>query len=172
MKSLAFVLASAGLLAGCAARPVATAASYAPGVPASARSFAVNAAADDDSKAAARQVEARLRQLGYAPAASNPDLLVEVSMAERARGVGAFTPGCTAPDWTARSGKKWLMGGGTVQTLNVRVLDAHTSAPVYQGSASLRARSGSAEEHIAVLTAAALPGDPRQAATAPAPSRC
>lgn len=168
MRGLSFIFASAGLLvAACAPRAVSTAASLSPGIPASARTFAVAAAPDAGSQAAAPLVEARLRQLGYEPSAT-PDLRVEVSTAERSRGVGAYTPGkcgAKAPDWIDSPYKKKLFEGGKVLTLNIRTIDAKTGTPLHSASASMRSDRGLAEAQAA-LTDAALHVDPRAAPVA------
>lgn len=112
-----------------------------------------------------------MRSFGY-EASPTPDLLLEVSASERPRGVGAFTPdGCGASTWAVPPHRKWLIGGGKVLTLNVRLLDARTNAPVYRSSASLRAGGGSAAAYADELAEAALPADPRAAPKA-APARC
>lgn len=170
MRGLAFLFVPAGLLAACAPKPVATIASVAPGIPAGARTFAVVAAPDAGSRVAAPLVEARLRRLGYTPSAT-PDLRVEVSTAERARNIGAFTPSkCSTPDWTAAPAEKQVLGAGKLMTLNIRTLDARTGMPLHQASATLRSDRGLAQAQ-AVLADAALRIDPREAPAA-APHGC
>ncbi|WP_213981581.1 hypothetical protein [Sphingomonas sp. dw_22] len=173
MRELAFIFAAAGLLAACTPKPVATVASLPPGIPAGAQTFAIVAAPDAGSQAAAPLVEARLRRLGYTPSAT-PDLRVEVSTAARARTVGAFTPGkCGAsnPDWIDPPAEKRLFEGGKLLTLNIRTLDARTGMPLHQASATLRSDAGLAEAQAA-LTNAALGVDPREAPKAAAPRGC
>jgi hypothetical protein len=172
IKRLLFALGSAGLIAGCTPKPVSTVSSVAPGIAATPSTYAIVAAPDEVSKAAARHVDERLRGFGYAPAAS-PGLLVEVSTAARSRTVGAFVPGCQGPEWTAEPERKKFFRGSKVLTLNVRVLDAKSQASLYHGSASLRQKGGGGEPHAAALAAAALPTDPRQAPVARAePTNC
>lgn len=163
------VLSGLALMAGCAGDVLTSAAALQPGIPAGARTFAV-APTDDAAKAAVATVEQRLRHFGFSPSAT-PDLLVEVSTAERSRGVGAYVPGscgASGPEWVEPAESKWLVGGGKFVTLNVRMLDAATKTPLYQSSSSRRVEQGTAENQASLLAAAALGSDPRQASAKPA----
>lgn len=161
----ALALAGAAMLAGCAGDALTSMAALPPGVPEGARTFAVSPS-DEAAKAAVGTVEQRMRRFGFTPSAT-PDLLVEVSTAERSRGVGAYVPGsCGAegPEWVEPAESKWLVGGGKIVTLNVRMLNAATKAPVFQSSSWRRVEQGTAENQAALLAAAALGSDPRRVA--------
>ena len=163
--SPALAAAGAALLGGCASVPTGSAISLEPGLTAGDTTFAIVDAADEAAKAAAPHVERRLRALGFEPS-PDPDLLVEISTAQRSRAVGAYVPGeCSADavSWVETPEENWLIGGGRVLTLNVHLIDAQTGMPLYQGSARRRAGSGFNEGHAEALAEAALAGDPRQA---------
>ena len=165
MGALVLAAVGAALLGGCASVPNVSAVSLDPGLAAGDRTFAIQDAADEAARAAAPHVERRLRALGFEPSAK-PDLLVEISTAERLRSVGAYGPGeCSADavSWVETPEENWLIGGGRVLTLNVHLIDAQTGAPLFQGTARRRAGSGFNEGHAEALAEAALAGDPRQA---------
>jgi len=171
-KGCAVLTAGAALLGGCASIPEGSALSLDPGLAAGDKTFAIVDAGDGPAKAAVPYVEQRLQALGFEPS-QNPDLLVEVSAAQRPRSVGAYVPGeCTADavSWVETPEDNWLIGGGQVLTLNVRLIDAQTGAPLYQGSARRRAASGFDEGHAKALALAALADDPRQAPRRTAPA--
>lgn len=162
---VSLALVGAALLGGCASVPDGTAVSLDPGVAADDTTFAMLDPSDAGGKAAAPHVERRLRALGFEPS-PNPDLLVEVSAAERSRAVGAYVPGECEPEdvaWVEPPEENWLIGGGNVLTLNVRLIDAQTGAPVFLGSAQRRAASSFDEAHAAKLARAVLSDDPRDA---------
>jgi hypothetical protein len=105
-------------------------------------------------------VARRLQALGFAPAAA-PDLAVTVAASVRSRRVGAFTPAqCQKHGWVAQRGKPWLIGGGAVQSLTVRIADRQ-GRTVYAATASLRAAAGNAAFRASELVQAALPADLR-----------
>jgi hypothetical protein len=160
----------AALLGGCASVPAGTAVTLGPGLTAGDTTFAMLEPVGEGAKAAVPHVERRLRALGFEPAAE-PDLLVEISAAERSRAVGAYVPGECDPEavaWVEPAEENWLIGGGNVLTLNVRLVDAETGAPVFMSTAQRRAASGFSGAHAAELASAALRGDPRKAPRRPA----
>jgi type IV pilus biogenesis protein CpaD/CtpE len=162
---VSLALAGTALLGGCASTPAGSAVSLDPGLTAADTTFAMLDPADEGARAAVPHVERRLRALGFEPS-QNPDLLVEISAAERSRAIGAYVPGeCETETvaWVEPPEENWLVGGGNVLTLNVRLIDAETGAPVFMSSAQRRADSGFTGAHAAKLTEAALRGDPRKA---------
>lgn len=164
-------LAGAVLLGGCASAPAGSAVSLDPGLTAADTTFAMLDPADEGARAAVPHVERRLRALGFEPS-QNPDLLVEISAAERSRAIGAYVPGeCETETvaWVEPPEENWLVGGGNVLTLNVRLIDAETGTPVFMSSAQRRAASGFTGAHAEELAKAVLRGDPRKAPRRAAP---
>lgn len=170
-RGFAAIGVAAALLAGCAGDPNTTVMALGAGVPADAKTFALAEPGDEAGRLAAPHVSRRLQELGYEPAA-DPDLLVEIGGAERGRAIGAYIPGCDAavPDWVEPREDKWIAGGGSVLTLNVRLVDAETGAPLYYASSRRQASGSFDADHAAKLAQAALAANPRRAARAFPPS--
>src|SRR5690606_3352076 len=127
-------------------------------------SFALADPVDDAGRMAAPFVERRLREFGFEPSA-NPDLLVEIGAADRFRAVGAYLPDtCEAPalDWVEQRGEAWLIGGGRVLSLTVRLTDKKTGAPVYQATARRRMSGGFTTARVEKLVNTALKQNPRE----------
>ncbi|HWK42848.1 MAG TPA: DUF4136 domain-containing protein [Croceibacterium sp.] len=160
------------LMAGCAGNPGVSAMPIGRGVPEGAATFALAEPLDNVGRIAAPHVERKLRELGFEPSA-NPDLLVQVGGAERSRAVGAYIADpCDAatPAWVEQRGKGWLLGGGRVLTLTVRIIDAGTGAPVYQASSQRRMAGGFNDARIERLVDAALSLNPKEVAAPASPS--
>lgn len=162
---------TAALLAGCGKAPLVSAAPIGSGLLEQSTSFAFADAVDDASQMAAPFVERRLREFGFEPSV-NPDLLVEIGAAERSRAVGAYLPDTCEPpdlDWVEPRGEAWLIGGGRVLSLTVRLIDKKTGAPVYQAIAQRRMSGGFTTARVEKLVNTALSHNPRKATAAAGP---
>lgn len=150
-------------LVACVGRPVTHAFTLPPGIATGATTYSISPPSDAASQAALPFVDRQLRRQGFRPGTSS-DLLVTITVAERGRNVGAYSPNACDPSrWTQRGGRKWLAGGGRAIGLQVIFLDARTKLPVYRSSASMRTAGGSAERHLPTLAEAALGNDPHRA---------
>lgn len=156
------ISACAMLVAACASTPAVVTETLPPGIAAGSPTFAV-LPADAVAQSALAEVQARLQELGYRPS-PKPDLIVSVALSGRSRKIGAFVPGaCGDEAWEAQRRKPWLIGGGQVTTLDIRMTDSASGRTVYKGSAALRTDSEPSPQLIPRLVSSLLAVDPRSA---------